>query len=404
MNYVIHIFILLTSLWLIGRKQPDAHIFYISVFWKLIAGIALGLIYREHYWGGDTFQYFENAKSLADLPFKEWWHMLGQKEVGFYANQPRAILFSKIVSVFIWITQGDYWIVGCYFSILSALAFWFFYRQIKTTLPNIIWPVIIGFLILPTTVFWSAGIMKGTLTNASLIYICAFTLKLFYRKKIHVAEIVLTTLSAVILFYIKYYLLIVIVPVVLYALFDRKAYRAGIKPSLRGIVYLFLVVSTLIIAPTVNPNLNVLNLPEIVYQNQQEAFNPTPDDSSINLRIEPTWSSLLKSIPHALVVGLYGPSIFDVGAIWSWIPKIENLLLFLLTIYSLFLLYQRRLYQPDILVIASVIFILLLAIMLPLAAPNFGALVRYKAPMTPFLMTLVLILPYWNYQKRIRNQ
>jgi hypothetical protein len=404
MSYVFHVILLGLTIWLIGRKQPDSHIFYLTTLLKLIAGICLGLIYQHYYWGGDTFQYYNHAKTLADLPLKDWWHGLSLWEPGFFYNQPRAIIFTKIVSVFIVFTKGDYWIVSCYFSLMSALAFWFFYRQVKTTLPNLIWPVTIGFLLLPSTVFWSAGIMKGTLTNAAMIYICAFTLKLFYRKKIHVPEVFLTALSVVILYYIKYYLLIVVLPAVLYALFDRKAFRAGIKPIIRSVVYILLLVGTLVVAPKVNPNMNILKLPEIIHRNQQEAFQPTENDSSIQLRIEPTWGSLISSLPHALVVGLFGPSIFDVGAIWSWVPKIENLLLFLLTICSLMLVYQQRLFSPDILVMASLIIILLLAVMLPLAAPNFGALVRYKAPMTPFLMTLVLTLPYWNYQKRIKNK
>jgi hypothetical protein len=404
MIYLIHFILLGLIIWLIGRKQPDSSIFYISVLLKLAAGISLGLIYQEYYWGGDTFQFYENGKSLAALPLKDWWHTMGLAEPGFYTNQPRAILFTKIVSAFILLTKGDYWIVGCYFSLLSALAFWFFYRQIKTTLPNITWPVIIGFLFLPSTLFWSAGIMKGTLTNAALIYICAFTIKVFYRKRIYIPEVFLTALSILILYYIKYYLLIVIVPVVLYALFDRKAHRAGIKPAVRSVVYFVLFIGTLIVAPKVNPNLNILKLPETIYKNQQIAFQPTADDSSIDLMIKPNWNSLMSELPHALVIGLYGPSIVDVGSIWSWVPKTENFILFILTIYSLFLLSKQRLFRPDILVVASVIFIVLLAAMLPLAAPNFGALVRYKAPFTPFLMTLVLILPYWNYQKRLRNQ
>lgn len=404
MNYLLHFIILATAIWLIGRKQPDNRIFYIGMLLKLAAGICLGLIFKTYYWGGDTFQYFEGASALASRPLAEWWQMLGQAEIGYFPDQPRAILFTKIVSGFILLTKGDYWVVACYFSFLSFLAFWFFYRQIYSTLPNIKWPVIIGFLLVPSTVFWSSGILKDTLTNAAVVYICAFMLKLFYRKKIHIPEVLLTTLSVWLLFSIKYYLLIVLMPLVLYALIDQSMRRGGVKKSVRAMVYSVIVVGTLLVAPPVNPNLNVLKLPEIIHRNQQEAFVPTHGDSSIDVRIEPSWGNLMQSLPHSLVIGLYGPSIFDKGSMWSWIPKIENLILALLTVFTLFLLWRQRLFSPDILVMAALIFILSLALVLPLAAPNFGALVRYKATFTPFLFTLVTILPCWYYQNRAQNR
>jgi hypothetical protein len=181
-------------------------------------------------------------------------------------------------------------------------------------------------------------------------------------------------------------------------------HRGGVKKSVRAIVYAVIVVSTLVIAPSINPNLNLLKLPEIIHRNQQEAFEPTPNDSSIDLRITPEWTSLLQALPRSLFIGLYGPFIFDKGSVWSWIPKIENLILIILTCLSLFLLWRQQLFSPDIMVMAALIFILALAIVLPLAAPNFGALVRYKATFTPFLFTLLTILPCWQYQSRLQNR
>jgi len=404
MSYLPHLIILGVAGWLIGRRQPDQWIFYTALLLKLIAGVCLGYIFKNYYWGGDTFHYYQAAEVLANRPLAEWWQLLGQSEIGYFPNQPRAILFTKIVSGFVLLTQGDYWIVACYFSFISFLAYWYFYRQVITTLPNIKWPVIIGFLLVPSTIFWSSGILKDTLTNASVVFVAAFMLKLFYRKKIHFAELLVTVLALVVLYFIKYYLLILLLPLMMYALTDRSMHRGGVKTGVRAGVYGFLLLATLLIAPSVNPNLNVLKLPEIIHRNQQEAFVPTPDDSSIHVRIAPTWPSLITSLPHALIIGLYGPSVFDTGSVWSWIPKLENLVLVLLTLFSLVLLWRQQLFSPDILVVAALIFIFTLAAMLPLAAPNFGALVRYKATFTPFLFTVLTILPCWHYQNRMQSR
>jgi len=400
-SYFLHFILLGTAIWLIGRRQPDRPIFYTGVILKLAAGIALGWIYQEHYYGGDTWRYYDAAKALGDLPFKEWWSQVGNAEIGAFQNQPRAILFTKIVSGILFITHGDYWVVASYFSFISFLAFWFFYRQICSTLPNIKWPVIIGFLLFPSTVFWSAGILKGVITNASVVFISGFGIKLFYRKKMYFPELVLIGLSLALLFYIKYYLLIVLFPAVLYALFDRRAHRLGLTKPLRGTVYVVILLITILVAPKVNPNLRLAGLPQVIHTNQLRIQKANTRISQIDLLIDPTWSSLLKSAPKAMVIGLFGPTIFDTGSNWSWVPRVENLGIFFFALFSLGLLLRQKLWAPDILVIATSAFVLILAVLLPLAAPNFGTLVRYRAPFTPFLVTLVTILPCWLIRRRL---
>lgn len=403
MMYPLHITLIVFLVWVIGRKQPDQQIYYISFFLKMFAGMALGIIFKTFFGAGDTFAYYEAAQLITEPGFDHWWHVLGQAEIGPFPNQPRAIMFVKIISGILMLTKGNYWVISSYLSLISFLAFWYLYRQVRTTLPNIKWPVVIGFLLLPSAVFWSAGIMKGALTNASIAFLTAICLKLFYRKQMYWYEFVLVAIAGLLLYFIKYYLLIILLPAILYALFDRRALKAGLTKPVRAIVYLAILAGSIFIAPQIDPNLRVDRLPQSIHRNQQSLDNSQRNNSQIDLMIEPTWGSLLAKTPSAIFIGLFGPTIFDTTSPWGWIPKIENLLIFGFTLWSIFLLFRQKLFDPDILVIASGIFILVLAAMLPLAAPNFGALVRYKAPLTPFLVTLVTILPCWWIQKRRQN-
>ncbi len=399
MSLLINILVLTAMVYLIGRKQPDQPIFFAGALLKILAGIILGLIYFEYYEGGDTIRYWQAAQNLSGMSYSDWQSNMSKSEIGHFPNMPRAILFSKILSGFIMVTKGNYWIVSSYFSIISFLAYWYFYRQIRTTLPNLKWPVIIGFLLLPSTLFWSTGIMKGALTNPALVFLAAFTLKLFFRKKVHLIELLPISLSLVLLFFIKYYLLIIILPVIVYVLFDRWAFKVGLHKGISGALYAIIITGTLAIAPAINPNLKIAKLPEIIYRNQQ-TFGT---DKTIPTVIEPTWSSLISNIPNAAFIGLFGPTIFDNGKVFGLIPRIENLFILLATGFSIFLLFRQRLFTPDILVIGTSLYILTLAIALPLAAPNYGALVRYTAPFTPFLVSLVLILPTWWMQKKLNR-
>lgn len=399
MIYLINGLVLSLATLLIGRKQPDQIWFFTGMILKLSAGLLLGWIFMNYYKGSDTFEYFDAAKSLTELPYREYWLKIRGIEIGHFPNQPRAILFTKIVSVLILLTKGDYWIVSLYFSFVSFLAYWFFYRQIITTLPNLKWPVIIGFLLLPSTIFWSSGILKGAITNASLVFLSAMCLKLFFRKKIHPYELFLSAISLVILLYIKYYLLILLGPLIIYTLFDIRAHRMGIAKNLRASVYLVILIVTVFAAPSVNPNLNLADLPIAIHDNQHTFEN----DHTIDVHIEPNWYSLLATLPKSMVIGLFGPTLADSGKMVGLIPRTENVLIFIFTLFSVILLFKQRLFQPDILVMSVTILVLILAAMLPLAAPNYGALIRYRAPITPFLVMMVTILPVWWIQEKLNR-
>ena len=398
MIYLLNGIILALASWQIGKRQPDQAWFYAGLALKIIAGVTLGFIFQTYSGGGDTFKYFHAASALADLPFREWWQALGATEIGHFSNQPRAIFFTKIVSTFILTTKGDYWIISSYLSFLSYLAFWFFYLQIRSTVPNLKWPVIIAFLLVPSSVFWSSGILKGTLTNASVVFLSTLCLKLFYHKNIRWTELLAVATTFLLLLYIKYYLFILVTPLVLYVIMDSYAMKIGVSKGIRAISFLVIISLAVSLAPHINPNLSIVTLPSAIHQNQQVFQNA----QNIDVLIQPTWQSLLKTIPFSCVVGLFGPTILETKILIGYIPRIENLIFLVLTIWSLVLLIKFKLYQTSTLTVTTLLFILSLAAFLPLTAPNYGSLIRYKAAITPFFAMLVCTLPIWQIQKRLR--
>jgi len=101
----------------------------------------------------------------------------------------------------------------------------------------------------PSSVFWSAGIMKGAITNAAVVVLSGYTLKIFYSKRFYLIDFFFVMLSLLTLFYIKYYLLIAVIPVMIYAIFDRKAHKAGISKKIRGWTCVLIFIATLISGP-----------------------------------------------------------------------------------------------------------------------------------------------------------
>jgi hypothetical protein len=400
MTYLAHIVVISAMLWMIGRKQGDPVLFFIAAGLKLAAGVVLGLIFKYYYQGGDTMLYYSEAQSLIGGGFWQWWEAMQTLDVTRFSGQPRAEFFAKIVSVVALITQGDYWIVSLYFSIISFLGYWYFFCQVSSILPQIKWPVAFAFLFLPSTVFWSSGIMKGSLLYSSAVWLAAFTMKLIYRKKMYWGEYVATVLSLGLIFFLAYYLFILLIPVLAFVFIEYRSKRVGFPVWIRITTYGCMLVMTYFLAPKINPNLKAGQLPKAIYRNQVDVYMMTESNSAIDLNIEPTWGSLLAEVPSALFAGLYGPMPWHTGSVWSWVPKVENCLLALLSFWSIALLIRQKLWEADTLVLAMLAFILILAIILPLAAPNFGSLARYKACYTPFLALLVSVLPYGYWLER----
>ncbi len=395
LSYLIHGSLIVGLLCLIGRRQPSNALFYSGAMVKLLAGICLGLIYKFYYESGDTLKYFEAAVVLSEQPITHWF-TTKHTAVEAFSGQPRAILFTQITASICLLTGGDYWVVACYFSLVSFLCYWFLFRQINDTLPNIRWPAAVALLYFPSSVFWSSGIMKGTVTNAAIMVLIALTLKTFYQKRLFHADRLLGLLAFLSLLYIKYYLLAILLPILFYVIIDRWANRHGVTQSYRIFFFIILTVSTMAIAPFINPNLRLSKLPEAIHRNQRDVYFLTESRSSIDLRMEPNWSSLLAHIPVSLLAGMYGPTPLDGGSPWSWIPKVENTLLIFFSGWSMWLLFKQRRFEPDILLLSALAYVCIICAILPLAAPNYGALSRYKASMTPLLVMAVTILPAWK--------
>ena len=265
--------LILLLVWLIGRKQPDKVIFYTAFAWKLCTGWALGAIYLRYLGGGDTFAYYESGQLLADQPLRAIWN--SETVLSRFAHQPRALFFTKIIATTKALSGGNYWIISAWLSSISFLGFWYFYRQIGQVVPNWKWAVVIGFLFFPSSVFWSAGIMKGTLTNAALVYLSGVMLKIYYAEKPRSYELLFAVLAGIILWFIKYYVLALFLPLALLLLLNQFALRKGINVGIRIGICLFVFGSILFSAPLLNPNLRLSSLPKALSRDQQSFLEIT---------------------------------------------------------------------------------------------------------------------------------
>lgn len=387
MLFLIHLILLALFGFLVFRWvrfDVPAWLFLVAYLLKILAGLTVGYIFHEIYQGGDTIRFFELAQAEELVP----------------ENQPRTQFFVALISPIAYASGNSYWITAAWLSAAGFLGWYFVSRTLTGLFPETKNLILFSFLILPSAMFWSSGILKGTIALPAFGIAIALVIKLRKLQHLNWKEYLLLILSGYLLFEIKHYLFIT---AILFAgsLAVTLALRkiSGIK---RWAMLAAIIFITLTSTQIVHPYLRFSRIPLTLYENNQTILTRSKEENRLNIIIEnPSWKAILSELPSSLYAGLLRPTILDKTIKLGIIHKIENFILCALMFSSLMLyLYQSPTIDKP-LIVSGLACILMLALLLPLAAPNLGTLVRYKTAYIPYLFLISSILPYRYF---IRNQ
>ena len=362
---------------------------------KLSAGLMVVWTFAHYFQYGDIVIFIEKANEMASLPADEYIKLLWLKSDYNTSKHPRVFFFLKFLSFFSLICGKNYWISSMYLSFISFCGTWHLVASSSKIYPKLKIPLIVCFLYLPSVVFWSSGLLKGTLAFGSLMYLVSITLKKYTRTRISITEWIFVAISAFILFKIKHYLFIAFILFIGLLAFFSLMNKSSMKLRLMAIgILLFSLVGS----QFVHPYLKIRHIGQTLYENNRAIISKTDLEDRPDIIIDsPNLSSILPEIPAALGAGLFRPSLMDAMTIWGMPHKIENTILALLLVMS-FLLYFKHKPKIDFpIVLSGLLIIIMLAVMLALSTPNFGSLVRYKNAFLPFLFLFVSYLPYQHF-------
>ena len=356
--------------------------FPVFLFWsglalKLIAGIVLGFIFYDYYGGGDTISFFEFAKNGTQVK---------NERTGFFVTLIRPLVQS---------TGDSYWITSLWLSFISFLGSWYAVLMLSRLYPSIKNVIAACFLLIPTVIFWSSGVMKDAVAFAAMMPLIALVVKFYLGSRLSILDVILLLIGAFLLLQIKHYLLITIL------IFGGILTCFSVLKRTNGMwkwpIAIIILIAALYATQFIHPYLKIDRIAWALFENNQAIIQKS-DSSDINLVLaDYSWLTILKKIPNALHAGLFRPSILDETPIWGWVHKIENLTLTILLFLTLLLSIKHKPKVDRPLLGASILCILLLVTMLPLSTPNFGTLVRYKNAFMPFLFLLCSILPYRHF-------
>ena len=399
---VVNILLLFAIAFMVWRKQSDVlkPWYWPALILRICGGLFLGVLYNGYYTGGDTWVYFNDAMAVASLVREGWSDYLDFLWTGHHSSlpqlgevPPRALFFTKLTSVAVLLSGGNYWLASCWFSLASFLSAWFLVREISSIKSSWRGPALFSFFFVPSVVCWSSGLIKESLAMSALCYIVIVFLRLWSAKRISIWYLITLLPALWLLWGLKYYYLAILLPVMVTEIIMQCLIRprfAGLSRYADVLLWVVLFMIPVAIVSVLHPNFYPQRLLDVIVSNY-EVFHAISEPHDVvhypGMAAEP--SSIILHAPKALVAALFRPFIWEASNVIQFLAAGENLVVLVLTFGFVIAVVKGRNPPGSSLALPLIMYFTLLGIFLALSTPNFGTLSRYRVGFEPFFILLI---------------
>jgi hypothetical protein len=397
-----------------NKDKPHYKYYKTGFYTKLLAALAFSIIYIYKYDGGDTTAYWDTAQKFNNLFyfdigkfFVELFHPepFANRYLSFdlhtgvppewIYNEPEGLFTSKIFALLTFITFRSYFAMTMFCAYISFKASWKLYELGLKYNASSERNLAIGALLLPSTAFWCTGISKDTIVYCCVIYalhllFCYFdpTVKknLVFYLKLFLIYFVLSN--------IRDFMLLTAVAPFVFALGIKFSNRPANSNFTRFFIQSILIVTILSGMAIFFGSSKAVEITQEAQVIQSDLKNNSEyGGAKYDLGITDfTPIGMLKAMPISIFTAFYRPFIWEAGSLFILISALETFVLLLLTISLIFksgiLLFIKSIRENEFLIMAS-IFTLILGFFAGYTSGLFGVLVRFKAPLLPFLYILL---------------
>lgn len=414
---------------LLQREAPEYRFFISGLAAKLVGGLAFSLIYFYYYGGGDTMSYFYSAVSMSKLAVKDpvgyFTVLFGDNTVdkrdlfdydtgwpySYVFYDPRTFFVIRFTSVLALVTLNSYLLSTILLATWSYVGIWRCFRTFVSYYPALQKSLAVGFLFMPSVIFWGSGIMKDTITlSMACAWVHCFD-EVVFKKRERMRKGLGLVFAGAILVLVKPYIFMVVMPCTLLwwvllrvQRLPNAVLRAAFLPT--AMVVMLLIAGGLLLvlgdrldkfAPEAALNTVMVTQSDMVRSEQYGTgyFNVGPMDG--------TWGSVLSKFPIALNAALFRPYLWEAKSIVMAIGAFENLFLLgllLWTIIKVGLLFPIQVFRNVPIAQFCILFTVVFGFVIGISTPNFGALVRFKIPLVPFFVAALHIVKYHGEVRR----
>jgi hypothetical protein len=395
----------------------EGQLLTLSFFAHIVSGFVQIYLYGSYYSGGDMLSYYTAGVPLSEalrsdfqgvfpLTVEAFFHVETQLPYDLVGGGSTGTM--SIAAVWLLYLLGDSYFAACLVvAIFSYFAKVFIYRSFRGAFQPEDQPsVLVACLLVPSAVFWTSALLKEPVMMVFLGPLFV-TLRWFLEGRRLVLAAVLAAVSATGVWLLKpYVLLSFVVAAGLWVIWQRVLIQRGsvvVKP-----VYLVLGMSLglggLVAADRFLPRAEGTSLSATI-TNQRRASSQIEGGSNYYLEDQGTAESVgeadpglaaqLALAPLALGTALFRPFLFEARNAVQVVNSLEMTGVIFLVVQvfrrqSISSVIGRLTASPALMFCLA--FTIILALGTGLSTSNLGTLSRYRAPMMPFFVLLLLML------------
>ncbi|GAB3331647.1 hypothetical protein GCM10027429_10200 [Marivirga atlantica] len=405
-------YLILVALLVLFQKynaKREFKVFYSYLGLKIIAVLAVSWLYKSYYQGtGDMFVFFDNASAWykqfqnGSIGFLQW--------IGFEASEAaahilpleeRSRFFTIFLSLLMPLAQGDFMLLSFIITAISVIPTWLLVKELKRTGIKS-WLIYASILFVPSILFWTSGILKETLMLGLMASIgCSY---LNWKTSKGILPIIILLVSTILLWKLKYYVPILLLPLLGLAELFTANYKLLQRLSFEKKVMLFLGLMLVSIAAVslLHPVFNSGLFFDLVRKSYESILSSKAGSNFTFIDYSDNMQFVIFNAPYAFFTGLFRPFLWEVNTVISGLVGAEQFMFTVTTAFAIFSIFKIDLPENErFWIISGFIYIAAMATIISLSTPNFGSLVRYRVAYMPiaWLLNLYLINKYLSVRK-----
>lgn len=395
-------------------------IFIRAFFIKIFSAIILGLIYQFYYGGGDTQTYFNDGKAIYDVFWQSkiaWLKlifgpMLIDKDTFGYTSRIfcwgdyQSYFVVRVVGFFNLFTFNTYTATAVLFAVISFNGIWHMFLVFRDLYPKSEKQIGYACFYLPSLFFWGSGILKDSLLVCGIGWAFYGFYNIFFSKKRIGKSIMLLFISSIILINVKPFVLIALLPPLLiwYIFLKIRSVKSNFGRTIYGpIIFTTLLAMGYLLLSNFTKNTQFdINKSEYVLQNikitKDYLLYVARDQRGSAYDIGELDGTALNAIslsPKAIWVTFFRPYIWESKNINMLLAAFESFFFLIFTFKTLFkvgFFKSLAIIWNDPFLLFCISYSFFFGAIVGLSSANFGTLVRYKIPILPFYLCMIIII------------
>ncbi|WP_430406173.1 hypothetical protein [Fluviicola sp.] len=417
--YLVLFSLIAILVYLKNKEKPEYSYFLPHFFWKVFMGFAMAYVYVYNYGGGDTTAYWQGADTLNNLfyespanYFSELFYTSRKGYLPHYYNQttgippvwiynePNSWFICKLSSPISFFTFKSYLTLNLFYSVITSFVSWKFFQFLNSFLTIRTKYIAYSVLFIPTVGFWCTGIMKDSVTYASLLVVIMGVFKILHKQ--YTIKTIITTIIGLWFIFVtrSFILLPIAIPLFILLIFRLNSTKPFVVRFLTRISGISIAISSIVFFMSSSSMFgefssnNLTETANTIYLDFQNNSGYTGKRYDLGIS-EVNSVTMVTVIPSAILTTIYRPFIWEADNVLMLVNGLEGSLFLVLTLAiirrrkktnSAFSKNDR---QTKDFIIFCVLFVLILAYFVGLTSGLFGVLARLKAPILPFFLLFI---------------